>query len=147
MEHGLLAVFIYLSEEPAVDAIESYWKIGSCRGRYEWIDKRIKALPLGDEFAFSWASIRDELNDAIEIRNQLAHGEFTPIAISPDKEIVGYWARLAKTASTGRLSFNGDTQMIEGSPFFSPHQLIEKGLDFISLSERLYAMVDRVRNV
>ncbi|RJE85460.1 hypothetical protein [Paracoccus onubensis] len=146
LEQGLLAVFIHLDERPAEDSIAAYWSIKSCRGRYEWIEKRVKNLSPRDDFARSWLSIRDRLDHAIEVRNQLAHGEFTPIGISHDQEIVGFWARLAKTASTAQLSFNNDTKMIEGCPFFSAEQLIEQGLEFIDLSENLFAILNRERN-
>ena len=118
----------------------------SCRGRYGWIEKRIKNLPPEDFLASSWAAIRERLDEAIEVRNQLAHGEFTPIMISHNQEIVGFWARLAKNASTGELSFDQQTRTIEGNPFFSTDLLIDRGLEFISLSESLFAMADRAKN-
>ncbi|TPE52587.1 hypothetical protein [Amaricoccus solimangrovi] len=140
IEQGLLFLFNHLDDRDAQQSITAYWQIGSVRARFDWIDSRMRIRESGDELASSWASIRDRLIDAIETRNHLAHGEFTPISISPDKAIIGYWSRLAKTASTGKLTFNAETQMIDGGIFFSPKQLIAQGLEFINVWEALWGM-------
>jgi hypothetical protein len=147
LEQGLLAVFTHIDERSVRDSINAYWSIGSPRGRYEWIDKRMKNMSHEDDFILSWTSIREKLHDAIIVRNQLAHGEFTPIMVAHDREIVGYWTHFAQAASEGELSFNSETQMIDGTNFFSVDTITDKGLEFISLSENLFAMVQRAKNL
>lgn len=142
---GLLSVFSYLDERPQRDSVNAYWKISSCRGRFCWIESQIrKKLPQEDDFVCSWSSIRDRLDDAINVRNQLAHGQLEAIIISENEVIVGYWPELTKNATTSQLSLNEKTRLIEGTPYFSPDRLIETGLEFLSLGDKLDTMVPRV---
>lgn len=143
IEQALLAVFVYLDDRSAEQSIRAYWQISSCRGRYDWIAKRVKNSSCPSEICRSWSAISSRVDDALETRNQLAHGEFTPISISHTDQIVGFWANIAKNASTGKLTFNTATRMIDGCPFFSPDDLVRTGLEFIDLSQDLFAMVNR----
>mgnify|MGYP006900560421 CR=1 FL=1 len=140
LEFGMLFLFLKLESGPAESIIESYWKIKSPRSRFERINSRINKLIEKDQIAEIWSSIAPRLDQAINVRNDLAHGEFAPIYVSQDRAIVGFWAQLAKSASKGSLSYNSQTTMIDGIKFYSPEELEQIGLEYIDLGEALAAL-------
>lgn len=139
----MLFLFLKLGSGSQEDIINSYWSINSPRSRFDWIIKRIKYITNKDSIVQVWNSIAPRLDHAITVRNDLAHGELTPIHISHDRAIVGFWAQLAKSSSKGGLSYNPQTSMIDGVKFYSPEELEIIGLEYIDIGEALSALAHR----
>lgn len=140
VEFGMLFLFIKLEGGSEESAIDLYWKIKSPRGRFERINSKIGYLNRKDHIIEKWPEISSRLDRAINLRNDLAHGEFVPILVSSNRAIVGFWSQFSKTASKGILSYNNDTGMIDGTNFYSPEKLEDIGLEYTDLGEALAAL-------
>ena len=143
IEFGMLFLFLKLGSGSEEDIINSYWNINSPRGRFEWVKKRIKVLPGKDHVIKAWNDIVPRLDRAITVRNDLAHGELTPIHLSQDRAIIGFWAQFARSSSRGILSYNPRTSMIDGTRFYAPEELESIGLEYIYLGEALAGLADQ----
>lgn len=143
LEFGLLLVYVKVSPLNERDAIDSFWQITSVQGRFDFIKARMKERAQGDPLRLAWHEIEAKIQSAISRRNELAHGEFTPIILAAGREQVGFWVRLAKTSSSGLLKYDPANQIIVGTNFFTAEQLIEFAREFIDLSESLAAMIHR----
>lgn len=68
LEFALLTIFIRLDDRENEDSVNAYWKIGSCRARFEWIEKRINNKQCEQDIFTKWMSIRGQLDNAIDVR-------------------------------------------------------------------------------
>lgn len=145
IEFALLGIFIFVDQRPVERSISKYWEKWTPNSRVKLIDSRMRERRRGDRLAHDWSDVHQRILKAIDLRNDLSHGEFAPIMVSEETALVGYWAYLAKSATTGRISVNDDLTMIDGVKFFSTDDLIDHGLEFIALSEELFTILDRAK--
>ncbi|WP_157001420.1 hypothetical protein [Paracoccus sp. S4493] len=143
VEQGLLSVSIFIEEKEVREAIQDYWKTSSAGGKFSRIKKLLNSsttINNGKE----WSVLSARVSAAIDVRNDLAHGEVAEIHTSTTHSQAGCFARLGKVASLGDLTWNSELKMLEGCNFYNTTQLMEAGVEFVDLSEALFGFANKM---
>lgn len=143
VEQGLLGLSIFIEEKEVREAIQDFWKTNTAGGKFCRIKKLLNSSTIvnGRE---EWSSLSSRVSDAIDVRNDLAHGEVAEIHTSATQSQAGCFARLGKVASTGNLTWNTDLKVIEGCNFYTTTQLMEAAVEFVDLSGALFGFANKI---